>query len=39
MVSHARQMGTFLLCWHFETLLGMASLAGMQAKISKRGPS
>lgn len=35
MVSHARQTGTFLLCRHFGTLLGMATLATMQAKVAK----
>ena len=39
MVSHARQIGTFLLCRHFGTLFGMASLAGMQTKVVIRGPS
>lgn len=39
MVSHARQIGTFLLCRHFRTFLGMASLASVQEKGVKRGPS
>lgn len=37
MVSHARQIGTFLLYWHFGTLLGMASLASVQEKGVIRG--
>lgn len=39
MVSHAWQIGTFLLCRHFGTLLGIASLASVQAKVAKRAPS
>lgn len=39
MVSQARHMGTFLLCRYFGTLLGMASLASVQAKVVIRGPS
>ena len=39
MVSHARQMGTFLLCRHFGILLSMAGLASTQAKGVIRGPS
>ena len=39
MVSQARHIGTFLLCRHFGTLLGMASLASVQAKAAKRAPS
>ena len=39
MVSQARHIGTFLLCRHLGTLLGMASLASVQAKAAKRAPS
>lgn len=39
MVSQARQIGTFLFCRHFGTLLDMASLASVQAKVAKRAPS
>lgn len=38
MVSQARQLGTFLLCRHLGTLLGMASLASVQEKGVIRGP-
>ena len=38
MVSHARQLGTFLLCRHYGTLLGMANLANVRAKSSQKSP-
>lgn len=39
MVSQARHIGTFLLCRYFGTLLGISSLASVQAKVAKRAPS
>lgn len=38
MVSQARHIGTLLLCRHFGTLLGMASLASVQEKRSHKRP-
>lgn len=38
MVSHAWHMGTFLLCRHLGTLLGVIFL-GRKAKLAKRAPS
>ena len=38
MVSHARQLGTFLLCRHFGTLLGMTSLASSESSQKRPVP-
>lgn len=38
MVSHARQLGTFLLCRRSGTLLGMAILANVRANSSHKRP-